>query len=289
MALIGAAALASTAVEVTAQTVRGAVLDASTSRPVPGARVLLVDLSGRGTLQATSGSDGGFSLSASRGGRFTLEVEALGYLSWVSEPLTLGGGESVDLIVRVGVDAIPLQPIEVVAEEAMRRGRIVDFERRRDDPSLGGHYLGAEEIASRPMATPTQLLRAMPSVTLGQIQLTPGAMGLDRSLVYLPGRGIAAPPGLCLAQLFVNGVPVRQDPSGRLSVDDVLDGSPIVGIEVYPRASSAPLQYRTSELCGVVLYWTAEPEPEDNAGWGLGRMGLGIGLVGALITLAIIG
>ena len=270
------------------------VQDVESGLPVESARVLLVDLSGRGTVVAESGVDGRFVLTASRGGRFTLEVERIGYRSWVSDPLELDGGESIELVVRVGVDAIPLDPIVVVAREGLSRGRLADFERRRQDPTIGGHFLGPEEIARRPVATPSQLLRAVPTVTLAQIQLTPGSMGLDRSLVYLPGsRGSGTLPGSCLAELFVNGVPVRQDPDGRVSVDDVLQGNPIVGVEVYSRASAAPLQYRGSGACGVVLYWTAEPEIESGAvrsgGLGLGRIAVGVGLIGALITLAIAG
>ena len=147
------------------------------------------------------------------------------------------------------------------------------------DPSLGGHFLDAEDIAGRPIATPTGLVAAMPMVTRYQIQTMDNPFGLDRSLIYLPGgRGGSVRPGSCLAQVFVNGVPVRQTEDGTVSVDDVLAGVPLAGVEVYPRAAAAPVEFRGTGECGVVLFWTEEPAPSVGS-WSVRRIAIGVGAI----------
>jgi hypothetical protein len=189
----------------------------------------------------------------------------------------------------MGVDAIPLSPFVVVADSQIRRGRVADFERRRDDPSLGGDFLDADDIRSRPMATPTQLLRAVPSVELYQVRTVDNPRGLDRSLIYLPGsRGGSLIRGKCLAQVFVNGISTRQSQDGHYTVDDVLDGVPIAGVEVYSRASAAPPGFQGTGECGVVLYWTEEPA-SSSAGWGIKRIAVGVSAIVGVLLLGFLG
>jgi hypothetical protein len=109
--------------------------------------------------------------------------------------------------------------------------------------------------------------------------------GMDRSLIYLPGSGaISLFGGMCLAQVYINGVPARQTQDGNFTIDDYLDGVPIAGIELYPRASAAPFQYRGTGECGVVLFWIEEPAASSD-GWGLKRIAAGVGMiVGMLIV-----
>jgi carboxypeptidase family protein len=272
-----------------AQIVQGQVLDASTAEPVEGAQVTIVHLGGNGSRTTLSDRIGRFELALPGGGRFSLEVDRLGYESYLTDPFRVEGGQTVKVVLQLGVGAIPLAPFLVLADDRAEMGRTADFERRRDDPTLGGHFLDAGDIQARPMATPSQLLVALPAVTVYQIQTMNNAFGLDRSLVYLPGgRGGSVRPGLCLAQMFVNGVPFRQSEDGRVSVDDLLDGAPIVGVELYTRASAAPIGYQGTGECGVVLYWTEEPTASSGS-WSLKRIGVGIGLIAGLVVAAIVG
>lgn len=270
------------------QVVQGRVVDAETGVPIEEVRLTLVDSTG--ALAAYAGSDvrGDFELRPRTPGRYSVSAERLGYAAFRSEPVDVVTGGEVVVAVRMGVDAIPLEPFVVFATNEMRLGRIAEFEGRRDDPSIGGHFLDADDVRARPMATPTQLLRAMPSVDLSPVMTQDNPLGsLDRNLIYLPGsRGGSLRQGMCLAQVYVDGIQVRQSQSGNFTIDDYLDGAPIAGVELYTRASAAPLQYRGTGECGVVMYWTEEPTSSQH-GWGLKRIAAGFGLIAGLVLFGL--
>jgi hypothetical protein len=60
---------------------------------------------------------------------------------------------------------------------------------------------------------------------------------------------------------------------------------------MYPRGLSAPPQYQDTRNpeCGVVLFWTKDRPGGTGRGSSFGRIAVGLGLLGAIITLAIIG
>lgn len=266
-----------------AQTVHGEVTDAETGNPIEGVRLRLLDLSGEVVAATDSEDDGSFQLRARDGGLYSVAAQRLGYTSYRSDAVSVEDAGDIEVRVRMGVDAIPLSPFVVLADSQIRRGRVADFERRRDDPSLGGHFLDAEDVRARPTATPTQLLRALPSVELYQIQTEDNRRGLDRSLIYLPGsRGLSLIRGKCLAQVFINGIAARQSQDGHNSIDDVLDGVPIVGVEVYSRAAAAPPGFQGTGECGVVMYWTEEPTGSTR-GWGIKRIVVGVGAIAGVL------
>ena len=272
-----------------AQIVHGVVSDASTESPVQDARLYLLNADGERVASADSGDDGGFELRVRTGGVYSVRVERLGYVSFDSEPLRVETGDRVEVRLRMGVEAIPLSPFIVLADAGSRLGRVADFERRQADPSLGGHFLGVEDVRARPNATPTQLLRALPAVHLYQVQTVDNPVGLDRSLIYLPGsRGGSLFRGQCLAQVFVNGVPFRQTQDGHTTVDDLLAGAPIVGVELYPRAAAAPPGYTGTGECGVVLYWTEEVGATSGR-WGAGRIAVGAGVILGILLVGFVG
>jgi hypothetical protein len=69
----------------------------------------------------------------------------------------------------------------------------------------------------------------------------------------------------CTAHLFINGSEVTQ--LGIRTVDDLLVADWIGGVEVYPSAALAPVEYRRADPCGVVLFWTRDAEPGTSWSW----------------------
>lgn len=270
---------------VEAQVVYGEVTDGPSGVPIAGVRLQLRDLEGRVVASADSDDEGRFELQAPAGGLYSLHAERIGYSSFRSDAVSIADGGSIEVLVRLGVEAIPLAPFVVLADSQIRRGRAAEFERRRNDPTVGGHFLDSSDIRSRPTATPTQLLRALPSVDLYRVQTVDNPMGPDRSLIYLPGsRGGSLRSGMCLAQVFVNGIAMRQTQDGHFTVDDMLQGAPLLGVELYTRAAAAPVEFRGTGECGVVLYWTEEPAASSGS-WNIGRIAVGVGaIVGVLIA-----
>lgn len=95
-----------------AQTVRGTVVEAESGHPVAGAVVVLLDENGRRHGAVLSGADGGYRVSAPRGGRYVLRAERVGYQTITSPPLQLAEGETVVHRLQAGAARIVLQPVQ---------------------------------------------------------------------------------------------------------------------------------------------------------------------------------
>jgi hypothetical protein len=67
------------AAPLSAQVVRGKVLDAASGEPVPQAEVTATSLEGRGAGRARTGADGAFILDLRAPGTFRLRAERAGY------------------------------------------------------------------------------------------------------------------------------------------------------------------------------------------------------------------
>ncbi len=257
------------------QVVRGVVLAAGTGEPIADATLLLIDPTGAVVATSESGPRGRFALRPEEGGTVRLEVSHLGYAGWRTADFELAVGAMIDVEVRLGVEAIPLEPITVLARSRMSLGGVADFERRSRDPTIHGYFLDEEAIARRPASTPSKLVLGAPGMSVGV-----ASNAFDRSVILSGG---------CPAQTYIDGVRVRQ--GGGASIDDLLTTDRIAGVEIYPRRGGAPAQYAeaTGNGCGVVLFWTKPPEPDTGASWGTGRILVGAGLLIGLLTLAVVG
>ncbi len=277
-ALVAALFMGSTwACPISAQTVRGIVTEDGSGESIEGVRLILRSPDGLVRATAISSDAGRFELAAESSGTVRLEVTHLGYADWETANFALAPDVVIDVEVRLGIEAIPLEPITVIAQSSARRGRLADFERRMSDPGrVGGYFLTEKEIERRPMATASTLVLATPGMSTRAI----GAGALDRRLILT---------GQCVANVFIDGVRLRQ--SAQSSVDDLLSPDLIAGVEMYPRGLTAPLQYQgaSSPNCGVVLFWTKGPRIGESRGWGAKRIAAGLGLLIGLLTVGFIG
>ena len=204
--------------------------------------------------------------------------EHLGYSDWNTAGFALASGQSIEVEVRLGVEAIPLEPIVVIARRSEGATPVAQFHRRMNDPArIGGYFLPADQIAERSVATPSSLVLGAPGMSL---RLAGHAGGLDRNVIMT---------GNCEARTFIDGVRVQQ--AAGASVDDLLSPDRIAGVEMYPQSLGAPPQYVDTQNpgCGVVLYWTKEPEPTGEGGWNTSRIAVGVGLVAGIIFAGILG
>lgn len=259
-----------------AQVVRGVVLGASTGTPVADARLVLRDPDGEIRAGMISGETGYFELHSDISGMVRLEVSHLGYADWNTANFALGSGQTIDVEVKLGVEAIPLEPIVVVARRSEGLSRTAQFERRMSDPArVGGFFIPESIIESRAAATPSTLVLGAPGMS---VRLASSAAGLERNVIMA---------GECEARTFIDGVRVQQ--GAGASVDDLLTPDRIAGVEMYPRGLSAPPQYVDTHdpRCGVVLFWTKEPVPSGERGWNRSRIAAGLGLVAGIIVLGI--
>jgi hypothetical protein len=248
--------LATVPQQAASQVLRGRVVDHASSAVLSDVHVRLIDDTGRETGRTTSDASGIFQLRAPGDGRYRVQASLIGYETAASDALAIGRHETVELLIRLSVDPVQLTPIVVTTRHD--GSRLAEFERRRE-LHLTGHFITRREIERRPVATAAELLIGVPAVTLNPVSDGFG-VPQDRYIIGFRGRTTVH----CTAHLFINGTEVTQ---GTTTVDDLLIGDWIGGIEVYPSAALAPVEYRRGDPCGVVLFWTRDAEPGTSWSW----------------------
>jgi hypothetical protein len=258
-----------------AQTVRGTVVEVDDAevgreregRPVVGATVEL--LSGGRRLAGTTLTDtlGVFILPAPGPGTFGLRVSHPSYLAYEAGGIDVGRDETVSLEIRVGRDAIPLEPLVVTARV---NALLAGFHRRRTG---GGNatFLTREEIEQRGATRATDLLRGLPGVRLDFVR-----WGMGPDIVMQGGFGACEPT------IFLDGVELVKTAGVGSSMNDYITPDRIEGIEVYSSFSTVPAQFRAG-MCGVILLWTRQGGGEGGGPWGwkrvLGGLAVAVGLM----------
>ncbi len=276
-AAVLAAGLALTpAARVHAQVVRGRVLEADTRRPVAGARVTLVRTDDTSGVVAISAENGAFSVRARAAGSYQVEVARLGYRPQREGPFHLAAGEVLELKVILPVLPYTMDPVTVTAEVNARFLQDVGFyARKRSD---FGHFITRDQIESRRASRPTDLLVAIPGVSIQPDPRSPGKVRLQMRGTHL------AQGGACAPRVYLDGlIIIRGDsrpPSRRAgtatggdiedvfendprtpepSLDDVVSPDQIQAMEIYRSASQVPAEFGGASAftrCGVVVIWT---------------------------------
>jgi hypothetical protein len=181
---------------------------------------------------------GGFVIRGVAPGTQWVNVQAIGRAP-SAHAVDVRPGDTTWLNVTLGPLPVTLAPVKVIGQPSRM---LSDFEERRRGGSGLGYSLGEAEMAG--MASMRSVLSAMPS-----IQLVRGQGNTD-FMALLPNPGIGG-RGWCLAALYVDGFLSDWDQVHIYKPKD------LVGVELYPRASSAPIQYQqVATGCGVVLIWT---------------------------------
>lgn len=238
------------------QTIRGAVIDASTRAPLEHAEVILVAERPAEDTRAVTDASGIFELAAPRAGTYTIIVNHPGYTAYEADSVTIGTGEVVTVEIRLGQGAIPLQPLVVTVR---RSSHMAGFDERR---ARGlGRYITREEIEARGAARVTDLLSGLPGLTFQRA-------GPSGRIILMSG-------GLrCQPAIWVDGIESRERPG--LTMDELLTPNMIEGIEVYNSSATAPSRYVTGP-CGVILFWTRRGTGEEGEPWGWKRVLAGAG------------
>lgn len=259
-----------------AQLISGWVLRADRT-PLPDATVRLRGDEGNVVAQTTTRANGRFELRASSAGQMHLEASHLGFADWETAPFELAPEADVEVLIRLQVEAIPLEELRVEARQRQNTRRLADFERRKEIQAFGGYFIEEEDIARRPASRPSNLVLGAPGMTVRSVR--DGGGYFHDEYVILSRN--------CPATVYVDGVRIDQM---NVPVDQYLDLERIAGVEVYPRAMSAPPQYQDAARpeCGTVLYWTKDLEPDDPGGWNTTKIVLGGASVTALLILGLL-
>jgi hypothetical protein len=245
--LAGLAILAPAAAR--AQTVRGRVVAAVTETAIPGATVHLLDRDNRRVAMAIAGLTGAFVLAVPGAAEYTVSVEHIGYATVSLGPVQLAADQVSDLVLRLAVEVIPLNPINVEIDASVRKlERAGFYDRRR----LGlGNFFDRKDIEARPARSASDVLRRVAGIRL----VTQGYF------TDVQSRGVGS-FGSCRPAMYIDGTLVSGPRRSVTSLNlEDLQAQDLEAIEVYAGGSTVPPQYTAggNSMCGVILFWTRKP------------------------------
>lgn len=224
-----------------AQGIRGRVLDAETGQPVAGATVEVLDAGEVALRRVVTDTAGGFSLRVAETGRYHLRSERIGYETVTSPPIDMVAGDTLVVELRMATEAVVLAPLTITASS--RRSpwdRTLDefYERQRRG---WGRFIGPAEIERLRPVTVTQLLHGYPGIRIRY------GRGMQSTVLMRTGRGNCAPT------IYVDG---HRMPGN--DIDQWVTGSAVRAVEVYSRAMEVPGEFASVRNwnCGAIVIWT---------------------------------
>lgn len=265
-----AAALLSTglATDGGAQSIRGRVLDDSTHDPLAG---VLVEAP---SAQIAVGTDlsGTFLLPLPGEGLVRLRLTLPGYAPLESDTIRVIEGLTATVVLHLKRAAIPIAPV-VVEADARRAG---GFYERASQPGFG-RFITRADIDKRPgTSRSTELLRGQPGIDIVPVRRPRSAS--TANMLVMNGAN-----GRCQPTIYIDGSLVKQFPESGL--DDFLKPDLIEGVEIYPRAFSAPSFLTAPATCGVVAFWTRAGSGEGAQKWTFRRVLTAAGVATAMVLL----
>jgi hypothetical protein len=250
-----------------AQIVTGVVLEEQTKMPIGGAIVELIGVDRARDAVAVTDTSGAFVLRPRRSGSFVINVTHLSYVSRDSMAIKIKPGMAVQVELRMGRNAIPLEPLIV---KTTMTARLAGFHERALSTGSAGKFVTRADIERRPgTRRATDLLEELEGVEI--VGVAPGG-GSNLAPTPAPGTSnetasrtrmirMGSSTASCEPAIFIDGVPVKQYTDS--GIDEFLTPEMIEGVEVYPRSAGAPSEFVTSNHCGVVAFWTRAPTEES--------------------------
>jgi hypothetical protein len=182
--------------------------------------------------------DGTFTVRNVMPGTQWVSVQAIGRAP-TGVAVDLRPGDTMWLPVTLGAVPVTLAPVRVSGRPSRM---LAEFEDRRRAGSALGYFRDEADMADMPSMR--SVLTSIPSVYLVK------GRGNSDFQALLPNPGIGG-RGWCVPALYIDGALGDWDQVHTYRPKD------LVGVEVYTRAGSAPLQYQqVATGCGVILIWT---------------------------------
>ncbi len=252
---------------VSAQAVRITVVEAEGGTPVRAVQVSLLPEDGSRVLTEALAPEGTVTLSAREAGDYRLRATALGFLQVTTEPVRLERGRLAIVELRLGVDAIPLDPLTITS----RVWEPFFMQDIRERQRMGfGELHTREDFEARPGAQIADILRGAMGVG---VSLPPDPESVEVGVTTNRGLGIMRGP--CWAALYIDGHRLIDSSLYLFSDDPERDPREVVmrlepvrefletsvgeieAIEIYRGAASVPGEFSGSTAeCGVVAAWT---------------------------------
>lgn len=229
-------------------TIRGRVIDHSTSEPIADVHIAFID--GRSQVRKSTVSDesGNFVLTEVPAGYFRLRAERLGYVTTLTPHWRVESGEVLTVTVRMETDAVLLAPLEIIARSRSHSPVLSNFYRRLEG-RVGGVFITREEIEQSNAGRVTDLLRMVPGV---QIE---GGGATDRIVSMVRAIPVTSFARGCPVQVYLDGMLATRD--GAVSLDELATPNVLEGIEIFRGLATVPAEFLSPEArCGVIALWT---------------------------------
>jgi hypothetical protein len=216
------------------QSITGRVLVAGDTTGVAGVDLLLTDSAGLAVARVQSDGSGAFRLAAPSAGSYEIVASRIG-LATRRVVVEVGEREVLEVELRMAEEAIPLEPIVVVARRQIQEGTLDEFYDRmaRMKQAGRGWFMTREEIEGSGAADLPFLLYRAPGVFLQPVGHSGYAIQMRR------------PGAFCTPAYFVDGLPA----GGFTPVMGDLEG-----IEVYRGRFESVEGYWPND-CGMVFLW----------------------------------
>jgi hypothetical protein len=231
-----------------AQRVDGQLRDAETDAPIAGATLRLLDARGQAVHSTQSGPRGLFSLRAPLPGVYRIHASRLGYREATSLPVDLTAGTEIEVDLKLGSDAVRLDPLTVMGIPRYERLEESGFYERRDhfgpDGLKEAVFLEQHDIERMNAFSINDIFHHVRGVRTERGRVTM-RLGCTPAIVV---NGVLSSPGS--SRTSPMSFTVRG--SGR----EVSTPRSLVGVEVY-YGMAIPGRYLLDAAgCGVIMYWT---------------------------------
>ena len=224
----------------TAQTLRGRLLDEDTERPIHSAYVILMDADNKRRDSVFTGASGVFLFRIQHPGRYRVGARRIGYEGTTTPPLKLKPGETLMMDFLITSTATKLTPVNVTARRRARVPRLQGLELR----SFGARYVSRDQI--RPAMNGAR--------HFGDLLRRQNIPGLQITEDYRGELCVTVPrsQGRCL-NLYLDGSPMR----GAV----VLDPRTIDRMVVINPAEAAML-YGMHAANGILMIYSSRGLPQ---------------------------
>lgn len=254
--------------------IHGRLVEAATSAPIAAGEVQLLAAGAAPLTTVLTGEDGEFQLAAPGAGSYRLRGERLGYHQSTSEPFYLVAGDTIRIEFRLGIEAMEIEPIMVVASALPWGDRIGLvgmeglFERYTRYSGTGfAEFMTRDSIARFEDRTQTagHMLQWM-SRSVRSVDPVSGEVTLRNG---------------CAPTYYLNGTRVPY------AMVRPLGPTMLEAVEVYVRPA-IPAELASDSPCGVVSYWSRQSPPDRVPRNPIARtaalLALGAGTIVLLVT-----
>jgi len=277
-ALAVAALLASLAgaASLSAQTIRGRLLDAESGRPIDLGLVIMLTEELDSITSTITDESGVFEVTSPDPGGLVLLASAWGYYETLDGIFDVGTGSSMTVEFRIRPRPLPIDSLVVSFERPVREHELVrnGFVRRLERGL--GHFITPHDIEKSPAFSTEALLEGLMGVRVRPPTALATALSdtLVTGLASLSHVGdqvmLRATAGWCNPTVYLDGMRVQQNAGQGMTLSMLAPLNTVSAIEVYRRAAQVPVEYASAEsplngnqgtlqgVCGVILVWTRQ-------------------------------